>query len=111
MITLTFLQRNGQTCGFYVRGHAQYAAYGRDIVCAAVSSAAIMTVNTVVGSCGCKALIRENAERGELLLSVVKSDLDACHEVLDGFLEHISSLCREYPQNIQLVITEVQRSC
>ena len=39
MIRVTIYQNgSGQYCGFRMEGHAEFAAYGKDIVCAAVSA-------------------------------------------------------------------------
>ena len=38
---------NGELAGFRILGHARYAAFGKDIVCAAVSSLAINTINSI----------------------------------------------------------------
>ncbi len=48
MIDVQFIQdREGNVVGFRMKGHAGYAAYGQDIVCAAVSALVINTVNSI----------------------------------------------------------------
>lgn len=48
MIDVTMYQNAaGATVGFRMKGHADYAAYGQDIVCAAVSALVINTINSV----------------------------------------------------------------
>ena len=48
MICVEFLaQPDGRVMGFRVEGHSGYAEEGADIVCAAVSSAAYLIVNSV----------------------------------------------------------------
>lgn len=47
MIDANFYRRSGRLVGFCVSGHAGYANSGRDIVCAAVSSAVQLTANAV----------------------------------------------------------------
>jgi hypothetical protein len=37
----------GEYTGFQMRGHAEYADYGKDIVCAGVSALVINTINSV----------------------------------------------------------------
>ena len=44
MITVTIYKNSNQYIGFTVKGHADYAEEGFDIICAAVS---VLTVNTV----------------------------------------------------------------
>jgi uncharacterized protein YsxB (DUF464 family) len=40
MIQATIFENHGDIIGFEIKGHAGYAAYGNDVVCAAVSSVA-----------------------------------------------------------------------
>ena len=48
MITAKFLlSANGGYRGFSVSGHAGTDEYGKDVLCAAVSSAVMLTVNTI----------------------------------------------------------------
>lgn len=48
MITATLFKTDqGDFSGFHLQGHADYAEYGFDIVCAAVSALAINTVNSI----------------------------------------------------------------
>ena len=47
MISITLLYREGQPIGFHSSGHADYAAYGSDIVCSAVSVLIINTMNSI----------------------------------------------------------------
>ena len=48
MIKVTIYQNhNGVFCGFRMEGHAGFAAYGSDIICAAVSVLVINTMNSI----------------------------------------------------------------
>ena len=47
MIVAEFFRKNGEITGFKVSGHAGYDESGRDIVCAGVSSAVMMTANLI----------------------------------------------------------------
>lgn len=48
MIEITFIEdSSGAVYGFHSKGHAGYAEYGSDIVCAAVSVLIINTVNSI----------------------------------------------------------------
>ena len=47
MITVTFFKSADYFKGFKISGHADFNTSGPDIVCAGVSSAAIMTANTI----------------------------------------------------------------
>ena len=105
MIRATFLNRNGALCGFDIQGHAGQAEQGRDIVCAAVSSAAYLTANSLSEVCGCQITAKE--QEGHLRVSVVSGDETAVRIVLQGQRLHLEGLCAQYPQYIQLQQTEV----
>ena len=47
MTTVTFLKQGDLLLGFTACGHSGYAEEGEDIVCSAISSATIMTANTI----------------------------------------------------------------
>ena len=42
-----YTAKNGDLLGFHVYGHSGYAEAGEDIVCAAISSAVYMVINTI----------------------------------------------------------------
>ena len=42
-----FQTSSGKYTGFRMNGHAEYAEYGQDIVCAAVSALVINTINSI----------------------------------------------------------------
>lgn len=101
MIRAVFFE-NENDRGFEISGHAGGNA-GRDIVCAAVSSAAYMAANTVTDVINIHADISERD--GYLKLSVCGEN-DSAAAVLDGLKLHLSELSKQYPKKIT-VITEV----
>ena len=50
MITATFLSQKDTLCGFILNGHAGDRPAGESIVCAAVSSAALLAANTITAN-------------------------------------------------------------
>ncbi|MBR2406109.1 MAG: ribosomal-processing cysteine protease Prp [Clostridia bacterium] len=105
MIRATILARNDRLCGFEIQGHAGYAEQGRDIVCAAVSSAAYLTANTLTEVCGCRAKVQEN--EGRLSVVVSSGEEEAAQIPLKGLQLHLEGLCAQYSTYIQLQLTEV----
>lgn len=89
--------------GFRVSGHNGEA--GRDIVCAAVSSAAYLTANTITDVIGADASV--SAEDGLMSVRVPRKEAERCRAVLEGFRLHITGLAEEYPQKITVIQTEV----
>ena len=91
--------------GFQISGHSGYSESGSDIVCAAVSSAAYMAVNTLtdVQSLDCSIAVDD----GSMKLDLSKSEAEDAQVVLNGLLLHIDALSKEYSDFIDLKISEV----
>ncbi len=104
MIRIEYRVQKGAKCGFRISGHAGAGTAGNDIVCAAVSSAAYMTANTITEILGQPAAI--TVEEGLMELTVT-GDLDRCQDILSGFCLHLQALQDQYPQRVHLTITEV----
>ena len=47
MITIKIENRNQQIVGLHISGHAGFAEYGKDLVCAGVSSIAVGLLNAI----------------------------------------------------------------
>ena len=105
MIRVAFLMRGKQLCGFEIQGHTGYAEQGRDIVCAAVSSAAYLTANTLTEVCKCRAKVYE--ADGTLSVVVLPHEEEAAQVTLKGLQLHLEGLCAQYSKYIQLQLTEV----
>ena len=105
MICAKLLTRDTQLCGFDVQGHAGAAVSGKDIVCAAVSSAVYMAANTLLEVCGCTATVHE--ADGALSLTVIDADLPKAQQVLRGLQIHLQGLVDQYPKFIQIQLPEV----
>ena len=103
MICATFRYINGELKGFSLKGHAG-GIEGSDIVCAAVSSAAYMTANTLTDICKLSADIDVADGCMSLLLTETNS---SAKTVLEGFILHLEELQKQYPKRIQVLKTEV----
>lgn len=109
MTQCQFTSQGGVLTGFELKGHAGADRSGKDIVCAAVSSAAYMTANTLTEIYG----FSENAVTtgdGMLRVSLEPDDAKRCRELMEGFRLHVIELQKQYPKNIQVNtvnITEV----
>ena len=95
----------GELLGFSMKGHSGSAQAGYDIVCAAVSSAAYMTVNTVTGVLNVDA--RVAVDDGFLRIRVQEKDARSCRSIFAGFKLHMLGLEEQYPNNIEVSYTEV----
>ena len=103
----TFLHRDNTLCGFALEGHCGTRRdAGRDIVCAAVSSAAYLTANTITEVIGANPTLSVDQD-GKMRLVLSAAEAERCRETLEGFLLHIRSLSEDYPKQIQLIHSEV----
>ena len=92
---------NGSLTGFTVRGHAGWAQAGKDIVCAAVSSAALMTANTLTEVL--KAPCDVSADNGEMRVLLYEPDAPLAQQLLRGFSLHMRAMSREYPDHLKVI--------
>lgn len=100
MTSVVFIQSDDIITGFKISGHANAGAYGEDIVCSAISSAAIMAVNTITEIIGAKA----DVEMREGYLSMLLKELaeKSVQEVLLGLELHLKQLSEQYPKNMTI---------
>ena len=107
MTKVKLLIGNNRLNGFEIKGHSGYGTEGDDIVCAAVSSAALMTVNTITEIIGDTASIEQ--DDGYLRLSVDKPSCETV-KILEGFKLHMTGISEQYPQNIRIIYGGVQNA-
>ena len=83
-----------------VKGHANQATYGNDIVCASVSTAVIMSVNQieVFNKARC---IETNISDGNTCITVVCED-EIVSKVIDNLVFTLKDLELQYPKYIKI---------
>ena len=105
MTTVTFYKSDNLICGFDSKGHSGYAKEGEDIVCSAISSATIMTANTITE------IMQLNAEvtcdDGYLSLILSSDEAKKASDVLDGLKLHLTALSEQYNKYLKVKISEV----
>lgn len=107
MIYIDFLSSpEGLVTGFRVAGHSDYAQAGSDIVCAAVSSAVYMTINTVTDVLGVSPTAMR-VEEGEAFFRVTQKEEPLCRDLFSGLRIHLKALEEQYPQNMKVSYLEV----
>ena len=86
--------------GISILGHAEYAAYGQDIVCSAVSVLAqnmVQSIETLTQD-----TIKYDMQPG--MVHIHFENLSAYAQVLvDSFFVGIQAIAAEYPNNVQIV--------
>ena len=106
MISAKFRLENGKYTAFAVSGHAMFAGYGQDIICASVSSALQLTVNgiTEILKVSANVIVDEN----EISLALPQGCNDtAVNALMCSFCLQVQLLEETYPKNIKMIISEV----
>ncbi len=85
-----------------VQGHSDYDIYGKDIVCASISTALIFTANLIEKLNLGYNIMDLVCEEGYFRLQIKTSDLtaNAVFENLEYTLEEIS---KQYPKNLKFI--------
>lgn len=99
--TVAFLLRGGRLAGFDISGHTGLANAGEDILCAAISSAAYLTANTITDVLGVKA--KTAVSDGKMSVLVPVGEETQCRALLKGLELHMKQLCEQYPKRIRII--------
>jgi len=98
MITIRIKKEKNQIKEIILKGHAMYDDYGKDIVCAGVSSILTTTVNGILAFDE-KAICYE--QKNDFILKILKQD-----EITSKLIQNMLSLFQElevtYPKNITI---------
>jgi uncharacterized protein YsxB (DUF464 family) len=104
MITARFVLKNERPIGFWVSGHAGYAEYGKDIVCAAVTSAITLTLNTITEFFEQDANVR--IEDNLVALKLITQD-EASYRLLESLSKYLMEIEHHYG-GIRVLFTDAQ---
>lgn len=98
MIKVNIKAKEGNINSIKISGHARYDAYGKDIVCAAVSSITITTVNALIK-------LDENAidyvQNDDLTITIKKHDEVTC-VLIQNMIDLLEELEKDYKKNIKI---------
>ncbi len=98
MIKITIQKESEQIKKIQIHGHAMYDTYGKDIVCAAVSSILTTTVNAILRFDE-KAISYDDEK--DFCLEVQKQDT-ITSKLLDNMMDLWKELENQYPKNIKI---------
>ena len=82
--------------GFKVSGHADYAEYGSDVVCAAVSALVINTINSIESFTSDKFHLNEDEKKGIIELHVVSPMSNNSNLLLSSLVLGLSGIEADY---------------
>lgn len=98
MIKVIVKKTNNNVYEIVIKGHANYDVAGKDIVCAAVSSMAITTVNDII----CLDQSIDYEDDSGLLIIRTKKDTDINQKLLNNLIRMLEELKSQYPKNIEI---------
>lgn len=109
MINVTLFEKSNFLIGFELSGHAGYAEYGNDIVCAAISVLAINTVNSIDAFTDDLFDYTVGEEDGLLNFKLISNNISEKSELLlNAFKLGILSIQQQYGKTyIDIKIEEV----
>lgn len=83
-----------------IKGHANYDDYGKDIVCASVSSIVITTINAIIEFDPESIYYEEKNNR--ILIEKLKDD-DITNKLINNMIELLEELEESYKDNIKII--------
>ena len=98
MIKVNVKRNDNKVYELVIKGHAGYDVRGKDIVCAAVSSMAITTINNIIALDDSI----DYEENSGLLIIRVKRDTEVNNKLLDNLVRMLTELKNQYPKNIEI---------
>lgn len=82
-----------------IKGHADYNDYGKDIVCASVSSIVITTVNAILEIN--RDAVKYKEEKDILTIELLKQD-EIIIKLINNMINLLKELSNNYPKNIKV---------
>ncbi|MFA5408800.1 MAG: ribosomal-processing cysteine protease Prp [Bacilli bacterium] len=98
MIKINVEYKDNYISKIVIKGHALYAEEGKDIVCAAVSSTVITTVNNILSL---SKTIEYIEDKDCLTIIVIKNDLST-QKILANMLSMLNELEKDYSKYIKI---------
>lgn len=86
-----------------VIGHADYADYGKDIVCASVSVIVITSINACLRIN--KESIKYKEEKDKLTIDIISKDKDVLL-IIENMMSMLEELAKTYQKNIKIIKEE-----
>jgi len=99
MTKVNIKKKNNNVYEIVIKGHSKYDEYGKDIVCASISTMAITTINSIL-------CLEEDTidyeEKDGLLIIKVLNNTDINNKLIDNLIIQLEELKEMYPKNIEI---------
>jgi uncharacterized protein YsxB (DUF464 family) len=106
-----FVTSEGNILGFELFGHSGYEETGKDIVCAAISSALYMVVNTLSDVLGVSFEVLTMDDKNAYFKFMINNkNFYICKSFMMGLKSHFLNIEEQYYKNIRVSYAEVQNN-
>ena len=99
MIVVNIKEKDNLINEIIIKGHAKYDEYGKDIVCASISSIVITTINALLRID--QDSIKYQESDGLINIQVLKHS-DVIDKLIINMIELLKDLQRQYRKNIKI---------
>ena len=103
MIKVEIIRNNNNIKKISILGHAMYDEYGKDIVCASVSTLVISTVNNIL-SINDKTIKVEQNDSKIIIEYILKDNI--IDILINNMISNLNILANNYPKNIKIIDKE-----
>ncbi len=100
MIKVKINYKDNFVNGFKISGHANYDEYGKDIVCASVSSIVITSINMALSLD--ETSVKASDKSGLIEASILKQD-EIIKKVFINMINMLEELEKDYSKNIKII--------
>ncbi len=105
MIRANFTRTEGKLTAFSLSGHAGYDEFGKDIVCASVTSAVQLTANAITEVLKVKADVK--VLDNQINMKLPKNCPQEAFSFMDALLLHLEILAEDFEGTIKVKVSEV----
>ncbi|MBQ8598740.1 MAG: ribosomal-processing cysteine protease Prp [Oscillospiraceae bacterium] len=105
MIRADFTRTGDKLTAFSLRGHAGYDDFGKDIVCASVTSAVQLTANAITEVLKVRADVQ--VLENEIRLNMPAQCPQEVFSFMEALLLHLEILAEDYEGTIKVKVSEV----
>ena len=99
MVKVIITNKNNEIDKIEVQGHAMYDDYGKDIVCAGISSTVVTTVNAILTFN--KDYISYESKENNFLIKV-NYHIEIVNNLLNNMINMLHDIENDYPNNIKI---------
>lgn len=103
MIKVEIIRNNNNIKKISILGHAMYDEYGKDIVCASVSTLVISTVNNIL-SINSNTIKVEQSDSKIIIEYILKDNI--IDILINNMISNLNTFANNYPKNIKIIDKE-----